>query len=516
MQPFNEETPKEFPVSFSTGFISRKRDGVNPEETIDVGNTMPKKLDGKLPSTTVERKSKIQPLANLRKLVSGSEGAAPINALKYFNRLVLFAQREDNLESSLGFYELTPIPMLLFSKKDQLMHKGDKATFAKLCLKDKIDLTNNNQDIDIDTVVIDGGWLLRQCTWAKGDKWRNIKYKYCTRVKYLGRSANNAVVVFDGYENSTKDHTHRRRQKQFCHDIKIREDMIPYTTKEKFISNSSNKSALVSMISTKLSSSNISSICCRDDADTTIVKESLQYSLLGNVGVVAEDADILIILIHHLDINIHKEIRILASKGHYRVNEIVNNLTPDEKLCILFCHSFSGCDTVSSIFCVSKEKFHQKICSGQLRQITDKLYCDTASTEDIGNAGILIFQFIYNMPATSLSIQRLCKYIKLAKTGVIHPASLPPANGSAIQHSLREYLQIQDWILLKSMPRDWYVTSPGQFESIMTLGDIAPANCTTKRCSCKKNNVKCISACGGCYDILCKNNEVEVPLPESD
>ena len=37
--------------------------------------------------------------------------------------------------------------------------------------------------------------------------------KYCTRVKYLRRPANNTVVVFDGYENSTKDHTHRRHQK---------------------------------------------------------------------------------------------------------------------------------------------------------------------------------------------------------------------------------------------------------------------------------------------------------------
>ena len=343
--------------------------------------------------------------------------------------------------------------MTLFLEKGQLMHEIDKATFAKLCLKNKINLTDNSQDIDIDIVVIDGGWLLRQCTWAKGDKWRDIIDKYCTRVKYLGRSGNNTVVVFDGYENSTKDHTHRRRQKQFCYDTKIREDMIPYTTKEKFLSNSSKKSALVSMTSTKLSVSNISNICCRD-VDTTIVKESLQYSLLGNVGVVAEDADILIILIHHFDINIHKEIRILISKGHYSFNEIVNNLTPDEKLWILFCHSFSGCDTVSSIVGVSKEKFYQKICSGQLRQIIHKFYCDATSNEDIGNAGVLIFQFIYNMPATSLSTQRLCRYNKQAKGGVIRPASLPSTNGSAIQHSLRAYLQIQDSILLKSMSRD--------------------------------------------------------------
>ena len=378
MQPFNEQMPKEYLVSVSTGFISRKGDGVNPEETIDVGNTIQKRLDGKVPSTFVQRKSKVKSLANFWKLVTGSDGTAPIIALKYLNRLVLFAQREDNLESSLGLYELTLIPMSLFSEKDQGMHEDDKATSAKLCLKDKIDLTDSSQDIY--TVVIDGGWLLRQCTWIKGDKWRDIIDKYCTRVKYLGRSANNTVVVFDGYENSAKDHTHQRRQKQFCHDIKIREDMIPYATKEKLLSDSSNKSALVSMISAKLSVSNISSSCCRDDADTAIVKESLQYSLLGNVGVAAEDADILIILIHHFDINIHKEIRILTSKGNYSVNEIVNNLTPDEKLRILFCHSFGGCDTVYLIFGVNKEKFYQKTCSGQLRQIIDKFYCDTTFT----------------------------------------------------------------------------------------------------------------------------------------
>ena len=65
------------------------------------------------------------------------------------------------------------------------------------------------------------------------------------------------MVAFDRYENSTKDYAHCRCQKQFSHDIKIREDLIPYTTKEKFLLNNSNKSALVSMISTKLSLSKI-------------------------------------------------------------------------------------------------------------------------------------------------------------------------------------------------------------------------------------------------------------------
>ena len=82
-----------------------------------MGNTIQKKVDRKVPSTTAAAKSKVKSLANLRKLVSRSDGTAPINTLKYFNRLVLFSQREDNLESSLGFYELTPIPISLFSEK---------------------------------------------------------------------------------------------------------------------------------------------------------------------------------------------------------------------------------------------------------------------------------------------------------------------------------------------------------------------------------------------------------------
>ena len=28
--------------------------------------------------------------------------------------------------------------------------------------------------IDIDTVVVDGGWLPQQRSWAKGDRWRDI------------------------------------------------------------------------------------------------------------------------------------------------------------------------------------------------------------------------------------------------------------------------------------------------------------------------------------------------------
>ena len=51
---------------------------VNPKETIDVGNMIQKTLDGKSRSTTFDRKLKGKTLANLQKLVSKSDGTAPI------------------------------------------------------------------------------------------------------------------------------------------------------------------------------------------------------------------------------------------------------------------------------------------------------------------------------------------------------------------------------------------------------------------------------------------------------
>ena len=44
----------------------------------------------------------------------------------------------------------------------------------------------------------------------KGFKWGNTIYGYVQFFKSQGHRASNIVVVFDGYQSSTKDHTHRR------------------------------------------------------------------------------------------------------------------------------------------------------------------------------------------------------------------------------------------------------------------------------------------------------------------
>ena len=106
-----------------------------------------------------------------------------IPALKYFNRLALFAQRESDLEKSFA-YELCPIPLSLFSEKTQLMHKPDKAEFAQACLKSKVKCVDPYAH-RIGSKVIDDGWLLRQVSWEKGQHWKTIISGYVTFVQSI-------------------------------------------------------------------------------------------------------------------------------------------------------------------------------------------------------------------------------------------------------------------------------------------------------------------------------------------
>ena len=82
-------------------------------------------------------------------------------------------------------------------------------------------------------------------------------------------------MVFDSYQSSTKDHTHRRRQKQFCNKMKISRENTPYTAKEKLLSNGSNKTELISKLVEELCNARILTVRCRDNADTDVVKKCL-------------------------------------------------------------------------------------------------------------------------------------------------------------------------------------------------------------------------------------------------
>ena len=57
--------------------------------------------------------SKVKALSSLRKIPTVNEKKIDLDSVKLFNRLIIFAQREMTVETSLQ-YELTPFPLSLF------------------------------------------------------------------------------------------------------------------------------------------------------------------------------------------------------------------------------------------------------------------------------------------------------------------------------------------------------------------------------------------------------------------
>ncbi|KAK1893893.1 Chromosome-associated kinesin KIF4 [Dissostichus eleginoides] len=419
--PFDLDRDKELLVSFSTGFRSTGDDPVNAETAAEIGREMENKLDGQSVTSTMEVKSKVQALSSLRKIPKINEKKIHLDSLKLFNRLIIFAQRDMTVETSLA-YELTPFPLSLFSNKDQKLNKANKAGFSKTSLKeltDPLDLTNQS----CSTLVVDGGWLLYMVKWEQGQTWQEIANSYLSYVQCLGRRSQKTIVVFDGYSRSPKDHDHIRRTKKSCCDLQIRPDMIHWTPRAKFLDNTNNKSELIHLLFSTFRKHNITVEQCDNDADTSIVREALATATDDSVEVRAEDADVLVMLVHHIPSTNHP-LFFTTSKGSYDVRRIRKAFSERERCYLLFCHAFTGCDTVSAI-------------AGQSMSLNPSDYGWTL--------------------------------------GIHGYEPVPTLDPVAPEELL-------------------------QFTSCNCNGD-----CSNRRCSCKRNGVKCISACGVCKGISCKN-----------
>ena len=94
---------------------------------------------------------------------------------------------------------------------------------------------------------------------------------------------------------------------------------------------------------------------------TLIVATALRYGLTRNVEVTAEDTDVICLLVHHCT-RANYNLYVSAKFGTYDIKMIGENLLPKQCEHLLFSHSFSGCDTVSSIYGFGKVKVLKKLC----------------------------------------------------------------------------------------------------------------------------------------------------------
>ena len=552
--------------SLSSGLVAQVGDGINCDDAEEVGYEIQKRLDNQaVDDAKVKTSEKVKSLIKLSTAVKVDDKDLHIDPSVLFLRVILLVERADDPVEYFS-YELTPVPTSLFRNK--FMRKPAKSLLAKELISDqkksnrgkkrKLDECDDDEDeednilpalpVNLEDLnmsrsskhVVDGGALLHRIDWQTPSLVADlIKNAHHLLEKYDGP----CTVVFDGYKQSTKDHEHKRRQQEkkfISPDMKVELDADMMCSREEFFSNQSNKVQFIKLLTNSLSEVH-HVINCEGDADTQIVKEALDFVCEGReVTVVADDTDILVLLLHHWQpsmTNIYLRNEPKKNKPFTLVNirERAKMLKPIVKDNLLFIHAWGGCDTTSATYGHGKIRI-LKLVQNQVPEVIG--VCSTfnkenATENEIAENGSALFKVMYGGKVSD----ELADLRRLAFTGknatcktAVKPEVLPPTYEAARQHSLRVYLQVSDWKCLgfdtSLLPTKWgWYHDDSGYQPVMSSKQPVPDDilkvicckcqstsknqCGTNKCSCRKNGVSCVSACGDCHGIGCNNSCVK-------
>ena len=234
-----------------------------------------------------------------------------IDPLILFTRLSVIIQREGCVTDYFK-YELTAEPTSLF--KGGLMRKAVKSSLRNYILK-RADGSKTSSSV---SCVIDGGALLHKVKWTIGSTFEDVMKSYQDYIQarfsryhkarfsryHKARFSryHNVYIVFDGYDDklSIKATEHKRKSLQSTSpNVNFTENMILTTNRETFLNNHVNKDQFIKLLCKKLLQSGINTLQSKGDADVLIIKKAIEEATKYGVDVVAEDTDILILLIYH-------------------------------------------------------------------------------------------------------------------------------------------------------------------------------------------------------------------------
>ena len=252
------------------------------------------------------------------------------------------------------------------------------------------------------------------------------------------------TVVFDGYNKSMKDATHKERSNKMSQVVEISDGNACPSDRAEFLTNYTNKQKFVNSLARKLELHGFKAVLCPSDADTTIVKTCLQFQDKP-VTVLADDTDILCLLLHHMYHSNNKNeiylknMTIQSNKDErvsYNINDIIRSTKKEYLEHLLFCHAFTGCDTTSQIHNFGKKSIFSKLkMSKDLQHLSEQFYQASATVNEIGNASIRVFELLYS---TTFNLQQIRKqkYVTMAASDRL---ILPFCHHLQGQHSFMAY-----------------------------------------------------------------------------
>jgi len=519
--------------SIATGVVARDNDGVNCHIADSVGSAIMKEMDNQGFSTVVLKKAKqVKTLQSVGKAVKVHDQETVVDSSVLFNRLLIAVEREDNMEPYFS-YELTPTPTALF--KDDVFRKTAKSKLAQELVK----LLGENQTVACaDRFVLDGGCLLHRVVWPPDSTYAEIVSHYVQYVKrHYGHKCH---IVFDGYSvaPTPKDLEHeRRRESRMSPDIDVEEHIPAYHNQAGFMMNTHNKSLFIRMLAAQLQQHQYTVRHAVDDADTLIVKTALEFCVHAEpVTVVADDTDILVLLVHHFNQSM-ADLYMLSATGGQKA-KTASPISIRDLCCAVgsrlaeqlpVIHAISGCDTTSALFGHGKGSVMRKVLNHpDSDALVWTLTSAASSVDDVARDGLRLVRIIYGCEQQSLDHGRYVSYMNMLARSSIRPRPerLPPTERAVFFHILRVHLQAVQWHLLSTealQPCEWgwqLVDGKG-LRPVLTDKKCAPDKltkvifckckmstkqpCSTKLCSCRKHGLPCVKACLHCSGEDCDN-----------
>ena len=283
------------------------------------------------------------------------------------------------------------------------------------------------------------------------------------------------------------------------------------------------------MLSDMFQKKAIPSIICDGDADGTIVQTAVACAATNPTTVIGEDTDLLVLLCFHVSpasrrIYFRSDIRSNKKKRVWDIKQVQQALGQQMCRFLLFSHAITGCDTTSRMFGVGKNVPLKKLKRSNSLSHAAEVFLDEAATvEDVVSAGEKAIVCLYNGSSDdtldSLRHAKFCERAAKSPTSVkVH--KLPPTSAAARYHSMRAYLQVQQWkqptCPLDPLSWGWSLVQ-GRLAPIQV--DLPPApetllqvircncktDCSSNRCTCRKHGLQCSTACGNCRGIVCSN-----------
>jgi len=521
----------------STGVTAVEGDGINCDMAEEVGASLQKQMDGVGFLDVVLKKANfVKTLQQLHKGVIVEDKMMFLHNTHLFSRLVALVERTNDV-APYFCYEMTPLPAALF--KHSQMRKPNKAALGREVTKNAIVTATSCPTMH----VLDGGSLLHRVKWPKTGTYGEVLLSY---VRYVQKRYGTSVeIVFDGYSNgpSPKDHEHERRAKKTAAEVQVDESKPVFGSQEAFLANATNKSQFIALLGNRLSASGLPVQYAAGDADTLIVSCALQTARQQRpVTVVAEDTDVLLLLVHHFDASMADIFMLSLARSRNAVSKLVNiravqnDIGDSAVRQLLVIHALTGCDTTSAIYGRSKAAAFSKIarCSESI-PLTEVIAAADATKDRVAHAGKKLMVMLYGGKSSdNLNSLRYTKYMEKIRLSAVLPEKLPPTERAAFYHCLRVHLQVVTWMTLGSTniePTEWgWKNEGGRLTPIATDLEPAPEDllkvircnckssaanqCFTNLCTCRKNGLHCIAACGNCHGQSCWN--APPPVAECD